>query len=302
MTIAVVDIGANTVRSCVYKIFEGDELNKIFSKKNIVGLASYVEDGALSRKGIERLKTVLREQIDILHYLSVEDIHVFATASLRKVTNRNEILEEVKKKVGVDIQLLSDLDEARLGFAGIKELMGNDEGISIDIGGGSTEIVHFKKKKIIEYFNLDEGSLSMYSQFVSHLLPENGEIKKMRNHLETKLGVFNKIDKSMPVAVGFGGTIRALGNISYEYFRIPSTIEFKGEHVKGLIKDIKKENKDLFRTILQVAPARIHILTPGLIILDTLMDYFDVEKIMVSNYGLREGFALEKLSKQQSKT
>ena len=86
----VIDIGSNTIRLCIYEAAGGD-INLLFNNKNTAGLAGYVKNGALTQKGIKKACSVLKQYKATVKNLPVEKLFVFATASLRNITNTDEI-------------------------------------------------------------------------------------------------------------------------------------------------------------------------------------------------------------------
>ena len=138
MKYALIDIGSNSIRLNVYNM---DNIQKeVFSKKYMAGLAGLVEDGKLSDKGIKKLMKVLSAQKMLLDYLPIDEIYVFASASLRNVDNGKDIVKKVKKELDLNIDLISEDDEAFYGAEGMKMAYDFDDYYTIDIGGGPTEL------------------------------------------------------------------------------------------------------------------------------------------------------------------
>ena len=95
---SVIDIGSNTIRLTVYQVEEG-RIQTVFHEKSTAGLAGYVtEKGKLSRAGIERAITALERFQSILQKLSIEQVAVFATASLRNITQRSAPASSLSEK------------------------------------------------------------------------------------------------------------------------------------------------------------------------------------------------------------
>ena len=85
MKYAAVDMGSNSMRLSVYDAQESGDFDLIFSEKRMAGLANYIEYGSLSRKGIEVACEILQSFQWILRHFNINDMHVFATASLRNM-------------------------------------------------------------------------------------------------------------------------------------------------------------------------------------------------------------------------
>lgn len=104
------------------------------SEKSVTAI--YVENNNLTKKGIDELVSVLKDFNDVMNLVKVKTKFVFATASLRKIDNSAEVIATVKKKVGLDIILLSGEKEAKTSFNSVKDTdLTTYNGIVIDLGG-----------------------------------------------------------------------------------------------------------------------------------------------------------------------
>lgn len=295
MTYSVIDIGANTIRLSIFAV-EDDKPILLFNKKQTAGLANYNIDGNLCEDGVETLIKVLSKYQKVLSYYKTEKNYVFATASLRNVKNSDEVIKSVKNELGIKIDLLSGKEEANLGFLGISNSIRNlDSGITVDIGGGSTEIVQFKDDEICDIFNLDEGCLSLHKRFVKGIVPTSSELNEISNYLDSKFQAFTDVPVDVERMVGIGGTIRSTGKILKELNVINKKTNFKVYDLYYLITLLEKNDQDTYKSILKVSPDRIHTIFTGLLIFKKICQLFKIKDIDVSNYGIREGYLLDKI-------
>lgn len=294
MMYCVIDIGSNTIRFNVYK-YEDGKINLLFGKKNVAGLASYREAGLLTQRGIKKLVFTLKNQLEIINNVNVDKIYAFASASLRNIDNSDFVVDYVKEEVGLDIEIISQEQEARLGFAGVKLGDTHSDGITCDIGGGSTEITSFSNNSIEGLINLSQGCLSIYKKYVSGLFPDSSEIEDIKNYIEKKLEKKTTKELKSKILIGLGGSIRATGNILKEHYDLEKNTYFTYENLENIYYEMSKQKKGILDTILQVTPERIHTVFPGIIITKTICEFFSCEEIFISNTGLREGFLLDKL-------
>ena len=117
---AIIDIGSNTIRLNVYQVEEDGAIHSIFQSKETAGLAGYVrEDGSMSREGLDRAADALLRFRSILDALHIENRAVFATASLRNITNSEEAVFQLQERTGLMIRLLSGREEAILDYVGL---------------------------------------------------------------------------------------------------------------------------------------------------------------------------------------
>lgn len=291
---AIVDIGSNTIRLIVFDVEENSiDYKKVLNKKYTVGLITYVHDGELSRKGIKKLIKTLDSVKKIVEELKVETFSPFATASLRNLDNTEEVLSIVKEELDIDIDVLDQVEEAFLGNVGIRSEIDIEEGVSIDIGGASTEVVYFDKEGPKEFLNLNTGSLLLYKDNVSRILPKKKEMRTIKKAVLREINSNNFSSKSNKF-IGIGGSIRTTGKIIEDLWGGDEK-SFSLEDLDKLIELIKDKNTDIIRSIISINPARIHTTVPGIIILRTLMEKLNIKEIQVSAKGLREGYLIYKV-------
>lgn len=291
---AIVDIGSNTIRLIIFDINENKKnFKKVLNKKYTAGLITYVHDGELSGKGIKKLIKTLSSIKNIVIELNVDTFSPFATASLRNLENTEEVLEEVKKDLDIDIDVLEQVEEAFLGNVGIRSEIKVDSGISVDIGGASTEVVYFEEDGPREYINLKTGSLLLFGENVSRILPKKSEIRAIEKSVIRELNSSHFSSKENKL-IGIGGTIRTTGKVIADLWNEDEK-KFTLKDIYKLLNLIKDRNTETIRSIIRTNPARIHTLIPGIIILKILMEKLGIDEIEVSDNGLREGYLIYKV-------
>ena len=111
---AIIDIGSNSIRLTLYET-EGQSFKILFREKIMAGLAGYVEDGKLSAEGIECACAGLLTFRKILQTLQIENVRIFATASLRNISNTARALSVIRAATGYSVEVISGEDEALFG-------------------------------------------------------------------------------------------------------------------------------------------------------------------------------------------
>lgn len=295
MLYGIVDIGSNTVRLNVYHC-KKTESNLIFSKKENLGLVFFIKKGKLTSKGQEKLLVFLKKIKKDLDILKISHYSFFSTAVLRNIENSAEVMELIKKEVGLEIDLLSGEEEGELSFFGSLSSLNNEQGILIDLGGGSVEIVLFKHKKIIKNCSIPIGSLKMYKEYVSGILPDKTEsnLIKERTYLELeKTGVNHQKAHFM---CGVGGSIRTIEKILMDlHLQHKKNDLIDVKLLRKLQKELTLDDKESYNKILKVKPSRIHTLIPALLILESITSYFGCEVIQTSKNSVREGYLFKKI-------
>ncbi|WP_052343670.1 Ppx/GppA phosphatase family protein [Bacillus massiliigorillae] len=298
MIYSIIDVGSNTIRLNIYS-YKNKLVTSLLHKKTMAGLAGYVVDGYLSPKGIERACTIISNYKSIVENFQIQNVFVFATASLRNIVNTDEVVWNIKERTGFPVDVIAGEEEAKLGFIGASHALTVKDGILVDIGGGSTEITTYEDAKIIKAVSLPIGSLSLYSKYVSKLFPKDSEKEAMKQAvlLElTKLGETTL--KEYKILCGVGGSIRATKKLQNNLIFDNETNEFEVATISQLLNLLQKVDKKTLRKVLQVVPDRVHTIIPGMIILQTIATYYGCETIHVSNYGVREGYLYTRVLKE----
>ena len=297
MIYAVIDIGSNTVRLSVYKVI-GDNVTNLFNEKEQASLRSFVEDGSLSEKGIQRLISVLRTFKSVVdNFGDIDELHPFATATIRDAVNRVEILDRVKEELDLDIEIISGEEEAKLAFIGASSSVEVSRGVLTDIGGGSSEVVIIDQKKVIKSTSLNLGSLSAFNDYVNGLFMAKDEKKDIDSEVKSQLNDNKFYREEHDLLCAVGGSARASLKFYNEYYNLESyNTTMKTDKLNSMLKEvISREPRDILDAILAIKPDRVHTLLPGMAILNRIGKYFYCKEISISNTGVREGYVYSKL-------
>ena len=299
---AIIDIGSNSIRLTVYET-EGQSFRILFREKIMAGLAGYVEDGKLSAEGIECACAGLLTFRKILQTLQIENVRIFATASLRNISNTARALSVIRAATGYSVEVISGEDEVLFGYAGAMRELHLTGGAFLDIGGASTEIVTFEDNAPVDFASFPIGSLSLYRCCVKKILPGDGSLKRLRQEIWKTIDVSEGALKSRALLVGVGGTARAALKLERHYYGISDDCcSMTAEQLDGLCKFLCSGKKEASDLILRLEAERIHTLVPGLLILQHVFHLFQAEQLVVSKYGVREGYLCQKILKDHTDT
>ena len=291
---AIIDIGSNSIRLTLYETKDQD-FRILFKEKDIAGLASYVEDGKLTSEGIECACASLLTFQSTLKALEIDNVHVFATASLRNVSNSQQALTLIQAATGLDVEIITGQEEALLGYSGAMKELHLSSGAFMDIGGASTEVVTFDNGRPIDYASYPVGSLSLYHNCVKNILPGNGSVKKIKKSIDEAIS-FD--EKSEPLLVAVGGTARAALKFAKNYFKLSKDTRcITVNQLDQLCEFFCSGKKQASELILKLEPERIHTLVPGLLILQQVLHKFNAQQLVISKYGVREGYLCQRILK-----
>lgn len=295
---ALIDIGSNTVRLALYQI-KGVEAEMVLKKKHALGLAACMDDGRINLVGVSGLLVALGQYRRFLDSFSITRVDAFATAALRKAENREEILRRIKEETGFDVRVLTGEEEAVYDFIGTTHGRGSGDGVLIDVGGASTEVVVFYDSVIAHKVSLPMGSLSLHRQFCGDILPsaaELGEIvREAKGIIEGEPALSHLHSKEI---IGIGGTMKGAAALYNQLYGQPERNDSGGVPLEvrrlpgmitGLLRDRAPGEDDLAK-FFRAAADRLHTLLPGLAIVEVITGHFEAETLIYSDSGVREGF------------
>lgn len=299
----VIDLGSNTIRLVIYQLKKlslhepNPGFKRLVNSKDMAGLAAFVDsEGVFTPQGIDRAESVLSEHLRHASYFDCERVDIFATAVIRNAINRDEVVKELENRLDKPIHVLSGEDEAHLDFVGATCDRVIEEGLLIDIGGASTEIISIQDKTDKRRVSIPQGSLSSFADHVAGILPSKEEMKAIAQEFSHHLEAVSKTPKPVANLYGVGGSIRAAT-------KMQATMEQSSRKVTTLIPaDIEAmlhaciKNPDAYgHNALKAAADRIHTLTPGCCIIDVIMKTYKVQRLTLCKYGVREGYLIERM-------
>ncbi|OON91038.1 MAG: hypothetical protein ATN33_01815, partial [Epulopiscium sp. Nele67-Bin001] len=235
MEYGVIDIGSNTIRLCIYKEQDNDYV-RLLNTKDTAGLVGYRKDGYMTAEGVDKACAVLNKFKNTLSIIQIEKLFVFTTASLRNIKNSLSVIQEIEIRTGFSIDLISGEQEAKLGFTGASKINKLRNGLLIDIGGGSTELLEYEDGEVKDCVSLQFGSLSLYSTYVDDVFPDKKEYKEISEHVKTQLEEIDFIkNRSIETILGIGGSIRTVRKMCMKKYKIEDK-EFNCEHLSNMLK------------------------------------------------------------------
>lgn len=299
--IALIDMGSNTVRLVIY---EADKVTKTFTKlfdyKKMLQILMFIKNKKLSKTGFNMMLDILQLYQQIANAYGVKQFYCFATASLRNLKNLKEILLAVEKNCGIKIHVIDGNEEARLGFLAVKATIDlPTDGISVDVGGGSTEIVYYQKQKIVNSVSLPIGSLSLSLNYLNQLFPDHNAAVALTNAINQQLDtVFWLKNIKVQQIIGIGGTARCLCKLSKELYKTPKidhgdTLDCSFLHQIASLDCL--DDLKIARQVITTSGDRCTTIIPGSMILSQIAKRVNASTFILSRYGIREGYLLHSL-------
>ncbi len=295
MKCGIVDVGSNTVQLTIYHYGDGS-FRPLLNRWETVGLASYVEGGILTQAGIEAAIQVLSEFQTLLRDLEVDRLHVFATASLRNISNSSQVVDAIHARTGIAVELLSGEDEALYSFRGAMLGASCHTGLMADVGGGSTELVAYAENTPTSQVSLPLGGVALFSRFVEGVLPTPEEQQAISAHIAPLLDA--ALISPCENLLGVGGSARAVVRLCNALSgAAPKNDTVSAREVESLYNRFSSGDKDALRLLLRVVPDRVHTALPGLLVLRGILARCGAKTFTMSTTGVREGYLLSRVMK-----
>ncbi|MFM8835695.1 MAG: Ppx/GppA phosphatase family protein, partial [Actinomycetota bacterium] len=214
--IAALDIGTNSFHLVVAKPVEtGFEV--ITTEKDVVRLGHGAGDmKQLEPDAIERGLSSLKRMREIAATNNA-DLRAVATSAVREAKNRGEFIKRARKEAGVEIEVISGIEEARLIYMGAKYgvAVGDQPMLLVDIGGGSTEIVVASGDEIHLSRSFKLGAVRLTDRFFTTDALHPSAVSSCRKFVRSMLATIKPEvnELGFEIAVGSSGTVEALAKL-----------------------------------------------------------------------------------------
>jgi len=253
--------------------------------------------GELSDATMARTTEALRDFQAIATGAGATRLVAVATAAMRDATNGALFAERLQRELGIRIEIIGGLAEARYGFAGAVRGLAVSNGLLFDLGGGSLQITRFARRRLAEGVSLPFGALRLSEKFLESDPPTAKQLRRLRDHVRSHLAKAQVARlASKELLVGTGGTLRNLAKIDRQTRRYP----IGGLHGYELSVDRLREVVDCLATTREkrrdevpgLSAERADSIVGGAVAIQTLAEFVRAKHILVSGQGVREGIAL----------
>ncbi len=293
MKVAAIDIGTNTILMLIAEVDENKNIIPIQDFHEIARLGEGLNSsGIISEKAFGRAIEILHKYLNFAKHYGADKICCVGTAVFREAKNSGEIVNKIKLETGIDVKIIDGEFEALLSFIGT--VSDNSYSIVIDIGGGSTEIIAGKENKIIFRKSLPIGAVKITENFFTKHPPTTDELNIAYKYIGKE---FDKV-RNMTVE----GNIYAVAGTPTTLAAVVQGLKtYNREKIENYILTYEQilwaKNRFLGLTLqeivdkLYVPPLRADVILAGTIILEKFCENFNINKVIVSDKGLRYGVA-----------
>ncbi len=298
---AAIDIGTNTVRLIIMEVDSHENFREIDSERVICRLGEGIHtDKRLLPHRIELVVNVLNQFKTKCESYGKIPIQVVATSAVREASNKNSFIENVKESTGLNVNVISWEEEARLTLQGVFWKLPDHAKSTVifDIGGGSTEFIYSNGKKIISSYGTLLGVVRLTERFITQHPVLDDEFYSLENFLNDEFVVIKeKLHLPQPeVLIGTAGTVTTLAAMDQNIFPYnPEKIHgmlLPQENIQKLMEDLKSKSLEERLKINSLERGREDLIIAGTALVLATMKAFHCPFLTVSEYSLREGILL----------
>jgi exopolyphosphatase / guanosine-5'-triphosphate,3'-diphosphate pyrophosphatase len=297
---AVIDIGTNSVKLHVGERRVGGRWQTVVDRAEVTRLGEGLgETGALQPEPLRRTADAVVGMVEEARRAGAAEIAAVATAGMRQAENSAELVEAVRERSGVAIEVISGEEEARLAYlAATSELdVGRGSLVVFDTGGGSTEFTFGRAGRVEERFSVDVGAARYTERFgLDGVVSDDG----LAEALQAIAADLARLDgRQRPAAlVGLGGALTNLaavrhGLATYDPDVVQGTVLGRDE-IDRQIELYRSRDAAGRREIVGLQPKRADVILAGACVVRTVMDKLGRDSLTVSDRGLRHGLIAER--------
>jgi exopolyphosphatase / guanosine-5'-triphosphate,3'-diphosphate pyrophosphatase len=297
---AAIDIGTNSIHLVVARIDDTGRFDILTREKATVRLGhgsgemSELAPDAIER-GIETLRR-FRQLADVEN----ARITAVATSAVREATNKDEFISRARQEAGIDVQVISGAEEARLIHLGVLQAVPiyDKHHLVVDIGGGSTEFILAKAGHTEVGRSLKLGAIRLTDRFFPDGVIRPSHVRDCRDYVRAYLApIAREINElGFEVAVGSSGTINAIAAMAMARRgrdgRSTNNVTFTRQELADIVEVLVTRDPEIDK-IPGLDPRRSDIIVAGALLLEQIFEELSIAEMTTSEYALREGVLLD---------
>jgi exopolyphosphatase/guanosine-5'-triphosphate,3'-diphosphate pyrophosphatase len=310
--VAAIDIGTNSIHLLIAAVDPSlHSFRVLLAEKATTRLGERDPvTGDLGGEAIERAFLTLRHCRDLARSHGVEQILTAATSAVREAPNGREVLQAIQDQLGLEVDLVSGPEEARLIYLGVLSGMAFDQTphIILDIGGGSTELILADGSDARVLTSTRIGAVRLQRDFCQ----EDPLPPSRRTFLEAYIqGALDPAVAQLrqalqpgekPIMVATSGTAMAMASLlASEEGRTPLRLQgyrLTRSRLQGLLNRLVGMPLEQRKQLTPINERRAEIIVPGALILYTAMAMLQMRELVVCERALREGLIVDWMLRQ----
>jgi exopolyphosphatase/guanosine-5'-triphosphate,3'-diphosphate pyrophosphatase len=303
---ATMDVGSNSVKLRVEELGSDGGWRLRDDRQDITRLGEELQSrGIIGEAAAARTLAVIGDFAERARRLGASEIAAVGTMCLRRAANTADFVQRVRQACGLQIEIISGEEEARLAHLGVVTGLGSRPGrlAVFDIGGGSTEFIFGEGTAIQERFSLEVGAIRLTDDFCRSdpVTPE--ERDRLLAAVDRELGSLRGLGPA-DLLVGIGGTVTNLSAIqqslaAYDPERVEGSTLTR-DQMAALLELLRSKTLAERRRVVGLEPKRADVILAGTVLALQIMDHLGCPVLTVSDRGLRHGLMHERFRSRQA--
>ncbi|MEJ8800960.1 Ppx/GppA phosphatase family protein [Pontibacter sp. H249] len=309
--LALIDMGTNTFHLLITEVGEDGKLHDFVRTKVPVRLGKGgISNGAITPEAAERALNTLKDFRRQIDEYGVETVRAMATSMVRNAANGDDFVKDIYKQTDIQVEVIDGAREAELIYYGVRSAGVLDENTALimDIGGGSVEFILCNAQEIFWKQSFEVGAQRLMDQFFTEdpISPES--IAAEKTYLEEKLQpLTSAVEKYKPtILVGSSGTFDTIcdidalskGDISRQQTQ-PAASYLTLDNYYSIHQDLLRKNHEERLVIPGMLEMRVDMIVLASIVVDFVLQKYNLQEIRVSAYALKEGVLQQALESME---
>ena len=295
VAVAAIDCGSNSTRLLIADVQEG-KLQNLYKQHVVTRLSDNVDTtNVISEDSKKRFIKVLRKYIRKIEEYDIQEVFCIGTAVFRNSNNSNEVIEEVKKRLNLEIRMISGEEEGILTGLGVQSSFEKLENyLIVDIGGQSTELIFDIDKKL----NIKSENIGVVSLSENYLQDNPVKENEENRAIEYFNQIFDYVDFHDRELIGVSGTFTSLGSIflnqkNYDENEIDK-ITITQNSVDNIYRKLRSLSApQIMSNYPNLDPKRAVTITSGIFLIANLLKKYKIKQLKVSKSDILEGLILK---------
>jgi exopolyphosphatase/guanosine-5'-triphosphate,3'-diphosphate pyrophosphatase len=305
MRLGVIDLGANSAHLLVVQVWEDGNFTPIFRDRAMIRLGAPVFDGGvIDARTQSNTAAAIGKFLQSCAHHDVDSIRTVATSAVREAENGPEFVDRIKRELGVDIEVISGREEARLTALAATESLGVRQGkiLVMDVGGGTTEAAWIVNGYFEQLWSFQVGPVRLLNQVELADPPGPEGLKKLRKAIRKALGPLARAQLPKPdMTLATSGTALVLGELCGTRGRAATSLE---THVvvrpalKNLLERLSEMTLEKRREWLGPHSDRADTIVGGGMVFLTALQELEIDTLITGGKALREGIIMDYIQRE----
>ncbi len=297
-TIATIDLGTNSILLLVVQRNEHGQVKVLHEGSEVVRLGEGLrQSGMISEQALNRTVMAIQEYQQQISPFKPEKIYLTATSAMREASNRDQIIEAIKSKTSLEVELIEKVEEARLTYKSVtSEEPHEDPSLVIDIGGGSTEVAWGIGSRYDGGRSLNIGTVKLIEGPLSKDVPTKEDLQNAKNEIDAQLARVTPLG-NLDHYYGTAGSFTQAAAIDMKLATYSSQAvdhySLKRENVQNWVNQLAEMTLEQRKALPGADPKRIDVMLAGMIIIERLFNKFQNPEFIVRDRGIKFGKAFD---------